>query len=84
MVPVDLFFQEWSTINNLSCVLPSALDQAVLAQIKEKFIQGSIKLNFIFDENRKQLKLRTNQSIALDTSTLHELEQQDISIKISV
>ncbi|MBS1987346.1 DNA polymerase III subunit alpha [Candidatus Dependentiae bacterium] len=88
LVPLDLFFQEWPSIELASLTLPDTFDEdwvQALAQLLGKGIgKGSIPLEFIFQDNNKKLRLETKQKIVLTHDICAKLEAHQISVKLSV
>ena len=83
IVPLDLFFQEWPTIELASLTLPYEFDEPWIVELKQMLGKGSIPLELIFHDNNKKLRLTTKQKIALDTDLCAQLEARQISIKLS-
>jgi hypothetical protein len=83
-VPLDLFFQEWPTLRKISLTLPMHFDEALIKEIKELIMQGSIPLEFLFQENVKQLQLMSESKIAVDAAILQAIEKQNVSIALQI
>ena len=84
MVPLDIFFEEWPNLENISLELPQEFDVSTLQDLNEKMVHGKTPLHFIFHENGKKLCLKSPKKITVDNNFLQEIEQQDINITIKL
>lgn len=84
LVPIELFFQEWTGITMLSLHLPSLFNETLIEDIKKLLIPGKVSCRFVFSEEQKRLALKSNQPIALDLKTLETLHAQGIRLRITV
>lgn len=74
MVPVELFYQEWSDIAHAAFHLPATVEPKLITALKEDLAKGNTPLHIIFHENGKKLRLKTGKKIKLDPQQLHDLE----------
>ena len=81
-IPLDLFFDEWKKIEQLTLTLPTTINLENIAAIKTQLQKGSIPLSFIFEEDGKKMQLKTDQRVQIDFKILHELAAQEIDIKV--
>lgn len=82
MVPLELFFQEWSAINT---VLLECKDSEInTTAVKKLLPKGKASLHISFIEQGKQLKLRTAQKVALDLPLIEQIEQHNVLVKIQI
>ncbi len=84
LVPIELIFQEWPAINDVTLSLPSGLEEADIQKLKNQLANGKIPLHIIFHENGKKLRLITKNRIALDTATVTALEESGIDISMTL
>ena len=84
MVPIELFFQEWQEIQKVTCLLPHLLEESMVQMLKDLCPKGSIPLEFVFHENGKILVLRSKTGIMLDHQIIQTIEQQNITVKLSL
>jgi DNA polymerase-3 subunit alpha len=82
-VPVDLLFQEWPGIS-ASFSLPETIDNQILSILKQELVAGSIPFQVIFHEQGKRLKVKTKQSITLNSQVLLTIENKGIGIRCSL
>jgi len=83
-IPLDLFFQEWPTIQKFSCHMPASFNETTIASLKEYMQKGSISLEFVFTENSKQLRLSTQEKIIADLALLEYLQQHNITVQCTL
>lgn len=74
MVPVELFYQEWSDVNHAAFHLPASVEPTLINTLKQDLARGTTPLHIIFHENGKKLRLKTGRKIKLDPQQLHDLE----------
>jgi DNA polymerase-3 subunit alpha len=84
LVPVELFFQEWTSLSGITLTLPPLFDQTLLETIKKACVSGTIPLTLRLDENNKKLLVETRHKIAFDATILQSLEKEQISISITL
>lgn len=84
MVPIDLFFTEWPTIQKLTCMLPPSFQEDLLAQIKQLLPPGTIGLEFILQENGKLVRLTAQQKIAITHDILNNLNALAIKTQCTI
>jgi DNA polymerase-3 subunit alpha len=84
LVPLDLIFEQWPNIANITITLPETINENILQEIKALCTSGNVPLHFSFIENEKQLVLETKEKIALSTDMLTTLSAQPITIKIGL
>ena len=77
-VPIDLFFQEWPTIQKISCTLPGSLSESDIINLKKIMQPGKITLEFIFYENGKKLRLTTKEKVNATSDLFEHLESLQI------
>ena len=82
IVPVELFFQEWGSIESMTFRLPNNLDMGLISEIKKNMISGKTPLILIFSENGKFLKIKTKRKINLDINLIERLKKQDIHVSL--
>ena len=83
LCPIDLFFEKWPNIENVTLLLPAEADVSIAQTIKEKFTQGKTPLQIIFKEHEKIMILKTNKRFALSLDLLNELAI-DYGIKVKI
>jgi DNA polymerase III subunit alpha len=81
MVPLDLIFEEWQNLENITLELPNNFHESDLQLLQQKMVQGPTPLHFIFYENGKRLYLKSQKKITIDTNFLQSL---DTSIGIQI
>lgn len=81
-IPIELLFQEWNYIEKISLTLPESLEEPFIQEIKNDLVPGEISLQLIFQENKKRLKLDTNEKISINKTILDKLEEKKIDIKL--
>lgn len=82
MIPIDLFFTHWPSIQKLCCKLPTqALNNELLGQLKQNLPTGTVSLEFILQENNKLLRISAKQKVAVSQEIFEKLEA--LSIKAS-
>ena len=84
LVPIELFFQEWSSIQGALLQLPPHVDISFIDTLRTTLVTGSIPLQFLFYEHNKKLLLKTKQMIAIDLPTIKELEKQSVRVRLTV
>ncbi|MCL4361288.1 DNA polymerase III subunit alpha [Candidatus Dependentiae bacterium] len=84
LVPLDLFFEQWPNIHNLSISVSENFISDKLQDLKTKFSKGSCRLQLLYKENEKILKLNANQKIAINSKLIEELDALQLSPKIII
>lgn len=84
MIPLDLFFQEWPTIESIELTLPAGFDEALIEEFKTLLSNGKSQLELIFQENNKKIRLVTRKKIALDYDLVQEFEKKQIKVELSI
>lgn len=82
MVPIDLIFEEWPTIDTIILELPPEFNETVIHDLNQKLISGKVALNFIFYENGRKLFLKSQKKISLNHTVVKEISEQNIKIHI--
>jgi len=77
-VPLELVFDQWDKINQVTLQLP---DDVTLEHIEfiKKIEGGKIPLRMVFQENGKSIKLVTKKSISLNLDLIAKLNEFNIS-----
>jgi DNA polymerase-3 subunit alpha len=83
-VPVELFFQEWQSINRITLTLPSNLDESLVQSIQQLLPSGKVPLSLLFTENGKNLQLNARQKIMLDADIIKQLEEKGVDVGIQI
>ena len=76
MVPIDLMFEDWSSLEKVSYTLPPIINPSHLKEIKESMIRGQLPLEIIFSENGKQLRVKTKEKIGLNSDLIDGIEKK--------
>ena len=84
IVPLDLFFEHWSTIKSLRINVSDSIDINVLKSVKEKLIKGQTNFELFFKEHDKNLRLNTNFKILVDLTLLNILEENQLISKLTL
>jgi len=84
MIPIDLLFEEWPTIETIILELPSEFNETMLHDLNQKMIPGKIAVNFIFYENGRKLYLKSQKKISLNALLVKEMSDQNIKISIKL
>ncbi len=82
MVPLELFFEEWKTLQEAVITLPTDASADMFATLKTMLPHGKLALSLEFYENGKRLQLRTAKKIALDLPLMENLEQQGVKVRL--
>lgn len=82
-VPLDLFFEQWPLIDEVSLIFPDTLSLDIAQEIKN-IKKGKTRLTLIYRENGKRLKLKTNQTIHIDQEILNKIQNNQINIKLNI
>ena len=82
MVPLELFFQEWKTLSNVTLEFPAATKLPDLKEIQSLLPKGKAGLHISFVENGKTLKLRTTKKVSIDDELIKQIEKYKISIQL--
>lgn len=78
MVPLELMFQEWDKINQVTLQLPEDATLLHIDMIK-KIEGGKIPLAMQYQENGKTIKIITKKMISLNLDLVSQLSDVDIS-----
>ena len=84
LVPIELIFEKWPNIANITIGLPDVVTESMLKEIKTLVSAGPVPLHLAFTENEKQLVLETKERVALSQDLLTTLATQPINIKITL
>ncbi|HSW75648.1 MAG TPA: DNA polymerase III subunit alpha [Candidatus Saccharimonadales bacterium] len=77
-VPLELVFDQWDKINQVTLQLPDDVTLEHIDFIK-KIEGGKIPLRMIFQENGKNIKLVTKKSVSLNLDLIAKLHELNIS-----
>ena len=83
IVPIELFFEKWPSIEHLTLVLPKDAQEDIVEKIKDSLSQGKTPLNIVFNEQNKTMLLRTKQRVSVSFESLNSLDTHNIKTKIS-
>ncbi|MGE0206505.1 MAG: DNA polymerase III subunit alpha, partial [Candidatus Babeliales bacterium] len=83
IVPLELIFHEWHFMQS-SLILPEQATNSLLELVKKNLIKGKIPLHVILKEHDRVLKIKTKETIALDTTLVQELEKHEIKVAFSL
>jgi DNA polymerase-3 subunit alpha len=83
MVPLELFFQEWKTLSNVTLLLPNQ-DIPDLKELQNLLPLGKAPLHITFQENGKKLLLKTIKKVSLDVPLIEQLEQHKIKVQLTI
>lgn len=83
-VPLELFLEEWKIIPALTLELPHSPTPDLLESLSKTLKTGQSMLNLHFEENGKKLELKTRKKVSVNNLIVEKLEEQKISIKISL
>lgn len=83
-LPIDLFFQEWPSIESAVLTLPNEIDEAWIKELKTALSHGSSNLEFIFQEQGSTLRLATKKKIAITHELIEKLQQKQIEIQLHI
>jgi DNA polymerase-3 subunit alpha len=83
-VPIELFFQEWHAFNKASFYLPDAVTEIQIKELKQTLVKGKIPLELLLNEQGKQLKITTQERIALDLPLIQNIENNKIRVMIEI
>jgi DNA polymerase III, alpha subunit len=83
-IPIELVLQEWQPIEHAIFTLPDTIDNQLLTNLKQSFVNGSLATSLVFQENSKKLRLALKQKITLDSNLLDSIERLGISAKIDL
>ncbi len=82
LVPIDLIFEQWPRINDVTVELPEHVTDSMLKHIQASLTPGQVQLQFAFTENNMKLLLETKEKIKLTPELLETLSAQPINIQI--
>jgi len=82
LVPIDLIFEQWPRINDVTVELPEHVTDSMLKNIQSSLTPGQVQLQFAFAENNMKLLLETKEKIKLTSELLETLSVQPINIQI--
>jgi len=84
MVPVELVFDEWATIESCTIKLPDQFDQNTIETLKTTLTPGKTPLNFTFYENGTKLLLRTKKRITIDVDQIKVLAGAGVGVRLGL
>lgn len=84
LVPLELLFEHWPDFEEISINLKENLTQENMDLIKNIFKKGKTRISFIFNENEKNLKLKTRHTVGFDINTLQTIHDKNIEFKLSL
>ena len=82
LVPLDILFEQWPSLKNVSLTLPTALDTTLLDSVTSAFDDGSTPLHLEFSENGEQLVARPRRRVQSSLEKLQKLEDEGIGIRL--
>lgn len=82
LIPLEIFFQEWPTIELARLVLPETIDQNWIEEFKTFFTPGTVPLEIIFSENNTTICLAPKKKIALNEDLITKLEAKQVTISL--
>lgn len=82
VVPLELLFEHWPSINKVCVQLPSSCTADQAQKIRELAPSGPTPLELLFAENDTVLRLKAKQGITLDQLALQALAEQGLSIEV--
>lgn len=84
LVPLDLFFQEWSILD-VFLVLPPLFTSALLTTLQANLVEGTIPLSFIVHEQGQYVRIQTKRKIALDIEKITAFEKEyNVRVKLRI
>jgi len=83
-VPLELFFQEWPSIQKISLHIPSGISEEIVIQAKAALADGHIPYELIFHENGKKLSLLPHKKTAINPQSIQQLEQAAIGVRFTL
>jgi hypothetical protein len=81
LVPLELFFEEWKSLQGAVLTLPGEPTVEILNYIKTALPAGKLSLAVEFYENGTKLHLKTPRRVALDLTLIESLEKQTILVR---
>ncbi len=84
LIPIELFFDKGPKVQKLEAKLPDHFDEEIVEKIKSVFKRGGAALEFLFNENGKQLRLKTSHGVGVTLDAIESLELSNIAIKLSI
>jgi DNA polymerase-3 subunit alpha len=84
IVPVELFFDQWPTIETCTLTMPHDFDEKVIDEIKKITPKGKTQLRVSFYENGTRLLLKTNMRVGVDENLITTLKETNIGIKLGL
>jgi DNA polymerase-3 subunit alpha len=84
LVPVELLFDQWPSIERCTIKLPQSFDQSIIDQISQFIKAGKTSLSFSFHENGEKLLLKTRKRIFCDKSVVDRLKQAGVTVSLGL
>jgi DNA polymerase-3 subunit alpha len=81
LVPLELFFEEWKSLQGAVLTLPGEATAEILNHIKTVLPAGKLSLAVEFYENGTKLHLKTPRRVMLDLPLIKSLEEQNILVR---
>lgn len=76
LTPIELVFEQWPSIEKVSCTLKTPLDETKIKTLVQVFnTQGTTALEFIYHDHGKKLKLIPHKKITFNGQTALALAQ---------
>jgi len=82
-IPMDLLCEQWAC-ERLIITMPQHIQEDILANVKNALTAGSTPLELRFNEQGKQLALKTREKIRITQELLSFLQKHDMGIEIKV
>ena len=83
LIPLELLFQEWPKIHNITIKIPENCNPEHIKNLKE-LPDGKTPLDIIFKENEKYLRLKSKKKVELSFEQLDKFKELGISGKIAL
>jgi len=84
LVPIELFFKHWKTIDSCTLTLPQTFDQTTIDHLNTIIKHGKTVLKFIVYENGKKLLLQTRKKILCDEPSIENIRKNGIEISLQL
>jgi DNA polymerase-3 subunit alpha len=83
IVPFDLFFTQWPTVQSIQLRLPESLAPESIESIKNEFSFGKFAITILFLEQEKLMQLQPHKKFDISFDLLKKLEKEyEVSIMI--
>ena len=78
-IPLDLFFQEWRTVQKIVCTFNGPVEEKTLEALTNSLQKGTTSLDLLFVENGKKLRLATRQRVMVNQNLFDLLNTLNIT-----